>query len=94
MVGRRAGQIPIWYWYSEVSNKRITWFFPSQKEALTYRDNKWWRFVKYPNLYDYLREEGDTDKNRKLWDIHRDNYRDWFLRKGMAKYDTKDYKNS
>ena len=93
MVGRRAGRTPVWFWHSEVSNKRISWFFPSVKEANKFKDQKWWRYAQYKTIDEFIDANGNSEKEKEWWLAHRDNYIDWKLRSGMAIYDTENYKD-
>lgn len=92
MTGRRAGKVPAWYWKSDVSEKRITWVFPTEKAAIDYREQKWWKYAKFPLLENYLKDIPSSRKEieRRAWITHRDNYRDWILKKGVLTYDTSD----
>jgi len=86
VVGRRTGEVVLYFWWSEADNKRKTWFFPSRKEAQKYKDAKWWLFLKYPTLSAFQADRGDSPRQKRIWLSHRDNYLDWKLGTGIGKY--------
>lgn len=86
--GRSRWRQRVYFWWSEAGECRVGWFFPSRKAARKWRDQRWWRYAKYPVPEDFLKTvpEGMREKELSWWRAARDNYLDLTLEYGAVEY--------
>lgn len=85
--GRKRWTSLLYFWFSEKNGRRISWFFPSKKRALEWRDHQFWRYARYPELEDFL---ASVDRNHKReeewWYMAKEYYEEITLEKARAEY--------
>lgn len=88
-MGRVVGKTACYFWHSKSKNKRISWVFPSRKEANKWRDNKYYKFSEFGTLEFFLEtvERSRRIKEREVWMRHREGFLDLELRVGKIVYD-------
>lgn len=86
--GRSKYRQRVYFWWSEASEQRVGFFFPSRKAARAWRDQKFWRYAKYPIAEHFLETVPVTMRERELswWRSARDNYLDLTLEYGSVEY--------
>lgn len=87
-VGRTKYRIPVYFWWSESTERRVGWFFPSRKAALRWREHAYWKYAQYPVLEQFLETCPKTmwSRERVWWQRHKDYYLDITLEVGAVEY--------
>lgn len=87
-VGRTKWRCSVYFWYSESTERRVGFFFPSRKEANTWRNQAYWRYAEYPVLEHFLATRPKTmwEREKKIWQRHKDHYLDITLEVGAVTY--------
>lgn len=72
-----------------MTGKRVSWLFPSVKEAECWKKQKYWKHLQYPDIEEYLEQvaPGRREQEKRNWHMHKDNYADLILKKGTAIYE-------
>ena len=87
-VGRTKYRVPVYFWWSEASDRRIGGFFPSRMAATKWKNQAYWRYSKYPVMEHFLETVPKTMRSREVlwWKRHKDYYLDLTLEVGAVQY--------
>lgn len=87
-VGRTKCRVNIYFWWSETTEARVGFFFPSRKAANSWREQAFWKYAKYPVLDHFLATVPKTmwPREKVWWMRHRDYYMDITLETGAVSY--------
>lgn len=77
----RVPYLTSYYYYDARSDRRISWFFPSRKEARNWLEWRCKAYIENPILERYLADKPDSSRVRETmtWTAHRDRYRNYKL---------------
>lgn len=81
-MGKIRNRVACYYWYCTKTERRVSWFFGSRKNAERWKKGETWRYQDFPLLEVYLRGHSGSrrTKETELWRIHRDKYNNWEMR--------------
>lgn len=84
-MGRVAGRLACYYWMSKRTGLRVGWFFPSKKEAVKWKNNKYYTFVESPTLEEHLDKHSLSRavREEEIWTRHKESFEDLVIRKGV-----------
>lgn len=88
-MGRVVGRTACYFWHSKSKDKRMSWVFPSRKEAIKWRNNRFYKYASYGTLELFLStvEASRRIKEREVWMRHREGFLDLEMRVGKIIYD-------
>lgn len=86
-MGRRKGEISCYYWLSKTSGEKVGWVFPSRKQAESWRNTRYYKYVEYSTLEEYLATVPASRKTKEhqVWLRHREGYMDLEMKMGVIK---------
>lgn len=88
-MGRKAGQVALYYWMSKKTGMRVGWFFPSRKEANNWKNNKFFKYVESKTLEEHLDKHplSRAIREEEVWLRHKAGFEDLIIKKARAIYE-------
>lgn len=84
-MGRVVNRLATYYWLSKETGRRVGWFHPSRLSANKWKRAKYYKFVDYPLLEDYLKTHSKDRHTYEtiVWNRHMNGFNDLVLRKAV-----------